>query len=202
MMSNYLSSSIPVNGFILLALLIFISSMLLLFGLLRRQQRQLGKQRSILNQMAEQFQNCNLNESGIQDQLEALHEQCKSLNARQQLVEKHGSDVQRIDLATRMLKRGVGNVETLQDLGLSASEIKLLLRLHGVPASKDKSPTRLEKELRSAVPEGSRKAPIAPTAIKQDASTRTDSQAVSSNSNPNSRQGRELAKLFETRVAS
>ncbi len=121
------------------------------------QATHMREQKSVFTQLHAHITQCAKEQIASHDQIISLKEQCASLHARQQMVEKHGSDTQRIDLAMRMLKRGTGDTATLHDLGLSASEIKLLLRLHSTPAQRHRPVENIaeavkRKAVRAVVP--------------------------------------------------
>ena len=94
------------------------------------QELYLQQQAVVINQLREHVGECIKAQIDSHDQVDELKERCAKLLARQQRVEKRGPDAQRIELATRMLQRGQCDVQTLYDLGLSSSEIRLLTQLH------------------------------------------------------------------------
>ncbi len=91
----------------------------------------ISEQRESLKQLRDHVVQTVKSQVELNDQVEALRERCARLVAHQQVVKPNSSDHRRFDLAVRMLKRGVGDMTTLHDLGLSDSEAKLLWRLHG-----------------------------------------------------------------------
>lgn len=125
---HFLGNYVP-----LLALVLNVAGWVMLVKSMHTQDLQMQKQHLVVAQLREHLSECVKAQIASHDQVDSLNERCAKLTARQQLVEKRGPDAQRIELATRMLKRGNGDVQTLHDLGLSNSEIKLLTRLHGVP---------------------------------------------------------------------
>ncbi len=116
-----------------IAVLLSLAGVVILWRSLALQDIHIREQKLVLAELRTHLAQCTRDQIESCDLIVALQEQCSGLQARQQMLEKHGSDAQRIDLAMRMLKRGSRDTATLQDLGLSSSEIKLLLRLHSKP---------------------------------------------------------------------
>ena len=148
------------------------------------QDRQMRQQRQTITQLRGYVTDCLRAQIAAYDQVDKLQERCSKLLARQQLVEKRGPDAQRIELATRMLKRGSVDTSTLLDLGLTNTEIKLLTRLHGVPET-----------MRSASPEADGSpAPEEPVQSEtaEESSKKASTPAVLAT------QAQVLAQLFQT----
>lgn len=166
-----------------ITLLFFVAGTFVLLRSLMTQDEFIQAQKLSVADLELKLESSLAQQTQLAEQLDVLQEQCTHLHARQQLVEKHGSDTQRIDLAMRMLKRGNGSAETLKDLGLSASEIKLLLTLHSAPPSvEDHGETGKE---RAEVPGEARVRVV------------QDSASPSVTNDIQSAQGARLARLFK-----
>lgn len=130
MMIDYL------NGFMsnfagAIALVLYIAGVLVLLHSMRIQDRQRNGQAAIIAQLRKHLGQSVKAQVELHDHVTLLNERYTELLNRQQRVETRAPDSRRIDTAMRMLKRGNGDAQTLQDLGLSYGEVKLLLRLHG-----------------------------------------------------------------------
>lgn len=116
-------------------ILLFLAGAGMLFKSTRSQDCVIRAQGEAINTLRQHVADSIKAQVVLHDEMTSLRERCAKLVAQQQLAKSHGPDTRRFDLAVSMLKRGTGDKQTLQELGLSNSEAKLLMRLHGAPES-------------------------------------------------------------------